>query len=86
MKYKLNHVAGSHFCVLLDADVFDHKKMVELADALDTDANLDCFEYTTSRNLQIHRVHVRVINTQIERDSQPGYIIAICNRVLGTNE
>ena len=73
---------GGQFAVFMD---YNPQKVVALADALDADPKLDCYEYTGNRKLNINTCRVRISDTQLrkeKREKQIEYINAICKRVL----
>ena len=81
MGYMVEGQCG-RFVVFMD---YNPQKVVVLADALDADPKLDCYEYTGNRNLNLNTCRVRVSDIQLrneKRENQIEYINAICKRVL----
>lgn len=81
MSYMVEGQRG-HFAVFMD---YNPQKVITLADALDADPKLDCYEYTGNKNLNINTCRVRVTDLQLrkeKREKQIEYISTICKRVL----
>ena len=83
MCYKINKTnASGQYVIVMD---YDPRKVVTLCDALDADENLDCYQFTGFRKLNMHQVFLRILDKKLRNvsdEAKTEYIDKICKPIL----
>lgn len=83
MTYKITErTISGYYLIFMD---YDCKKAVAVADALDADPKLDCYQYSGDKRANMHTVYLRIVDNDLRRATsfeQKVYIDAICKPIL----